>query len=469
MYRKEFLFVLMALFVMALVTADEPKEQKDEKAELQKEVEAQVKDTMAEVSKIRGKEYCKTVPVGIQSPDNVVEFVLKAFEEDLRPGEMDEMKAVMVKFGLLSPDVDLKAAIVKMLKENVAGMYVPKEKKLYLSESSARNKAALIETLAHELCHALQDQYFDVQAFVRHIYDSDDRALAAQAVVEGEATAVGIEVALQRSGMSITKLPTKIGDLIRMSLTMQARKTDVPKVLMEMLVFPYIYGSNFVQAFVNKKGFKELDRLFIKPPLSTEQLLHPDKYFSDEVDYPVEIVSEPLDKLFGEKWELLADSSAGEFIIGLVGRQFVTPKEAATMAAGWGGDRYNIVREKETKRTVLAWFTTWDSNKDAKEFFETYTTVLEKKYSKQATKTDETAFFWAGENELVWLEMNENDVLVIESVTKDELPNVREYLGKAKKVEMSAKSIKIKERKINLPEPPKQEKGEPKKEEPKEF
>ena len=457
------LTVLSACLVAQLLAQDTEKPN-DEKQRLLKTIEAQVKETMEGVAEIRGKEYLKTVPVGIKSPNEAKEFLFKAFEEEFKPGELEEMKDVLVKFGVIKPNVDLKDAIVKIVKQCVAGLYVPKEKKLFIMEEVVRNdennpfaSVDFRSILAHELTHALQDQHFGIDAFMRHIYDNNDRIMAAQAVLEGEATLLGTEYVLKQAGMSVLKLPVRVGDRVKIEFnTEKATFKGVPDILLDVLVFPYIYGSNFVQDFVEKYGFKGIDRLFEHPPLSTEQVLHSEKYLSDETDYPTDIRFSTLDRLLGEKeWKLLDNSSCGEYLTRLIAEHFIDEAEAEDMAEGWDGDRYNVIREKKSKRTVLVWFSTWDSAKDAKEFFNSYTKVLQKKYGKKATKNEDTAFFYTDDGHLVWIEMNNNDVLVAETVTKEELEKIRKHIAKAKKIVISDKAVELKERKLELPEPPK--------------
>jgi len=474
--------VVFTVLLVASLLAQDAEKPEDEKQKLLKTIEARVKETMEGVAKIRGKEFLKSVPVGTKSPNEVEEFILKAFKEEFKPGELEEMKDVLVKFGVIEPEVDLKEAIVKMMKQGVAGLYVPKEEKLYIMEQVVKNAeknplAAMNfrNVLAHELTHALQDQHFDIDAFMRHIYDNDDRIMAAQAVLEGEATLLGTEYVLKQVGMSVLKLPMRVGDQMKIQFkTQKATFKEVPDILLDVLVFPYIYGSNFVQDFVKKFGFDKMDALFEHPPLSTEQILHPKKYFSDETDYPTDIRFSTLDRLLGEKeWKLLDNSSCGEFVTKLIAKHFIDEAEAENMAEGWDGDRYNVIREKKTKRTVLVWFSTWDSAKDTKEFFDTYTKVLQKKYGKKATKNEDAAFFYADDGYLVWIEMNENDVLVAETVTKEELEKIRKHIAGARKIVISDRPVDLKERKLELPEPPKkspEKEGEEKREEkPEEF
>src|SRR5262249_47259341 len=148
-----------------------------------------------------------------------------------------------------------------------------------------------------------------------------------------------------------------------------------PQVLQRGLVASYVLGQTFILRgnllrIAQDLPVSDLDRLFHDPPASTEQLLHPEKYWdADHVDLPRPVAMPDLSASLGEGWKLEGSGRLGELTIAvLAGAQPVSFKsiEAADpahwtneAASGWGGDRWQVYRNGERRATVLA--TVWDT------------------------------------------------------------------------------------------------------------
>ena len=463
--RRIVVVAVLSTLALALAFAQEG-EQDAEKVALRKKIEGMMKNAMNAIEKLRGHEYRKKVPLEIPTRGELEKMMLKQFEEETRPGELEKAERVLLKFGVWEKGKNIKELMVAMLKKGVAGMYSPKEKKfMVIKDVAGRLDAPMV--VAHELLHAMQDQQFDLWAFMRHIIVNDDRMLAHQAVVEGEATLLGIDymVSVRRRGKSVYETGGSLERLVRMNFAMQQRPKNLPRVLFETLIFPYLHGSVLVDRYMRREGgYKKNDYLFLWPPLSTEQILHPEKYLDPEKrDLPTEIrLRDPVETLGEKEYESIGAGVVGEFLLRVIGRHFVDEKdglkadEPVKMADGWDGDFYVIMTHKKSDRDILFWPSTWDSEDEAKEFVDCYLKCLKKKYGKEAWCRDDTACFWVKAGELVWVERKGADVLVVEGADADELRKLRELAAKAEKYVATYRKYALRKEAPKLPEEPAQ-------------
>jgi hypothetical protein len=250
--------------------------------------------------------------------------------------------------GLIGPRVDLRTLSSALYGDGgVAGYYDPRSKRLRIVSGAATGSPVLRDvTIAHELTHALEDQRFGLRLDEG---TSDDAALAHLALIEGSATYVMEQYLLRyfSAGQALTGL---LGSAL-------AGSPAMPKFLQDQLLFPYVSGMTFVQSLVQEAGGKWTlvdlaDR--VRPPDSTEQILHPEKYLRVERPLPV-----TLDVRLPAGWRRAAAGTWGEWQTGeLVG---------AANAAGWGGDRYELWNGPGGAH-VLAMSWRWDSGRAARRF-----------------------------------------------------------------------------------------------------
>ncbi|MEX2315502.1 MAG: hypothetical protein WD628_07255, partial [Thermomicrobiales bacterium] len=138
------------------------------------------------------------------------------------------------------------------------------------------------------------------------------------------------------------------------------------------LYFPYEDGNAFVQNFYQQGGFAAIDEIFADPPVSTEQILHPEKY-RDQRDDPQPVDLPDLTGALGAGWAELDTDSLGEFDLSILLREngALNDDEAA---AGWGGGRYAYY--ESDAGALIAVKTVWDSPADATEFYEAMLATL---------------------------------------------------------------------------------------------
>jgi hypothetical protein len=139
---------------------------------------------------------------------------------------------------------------------------------------------------------------------------------------------------------------------------------EAPVILSETMIFPYLRGLVFCAHLTNEGGWEALNKAYRNPPLSTEQVIHPEKYLADP-DAPTAVDLGRLEP--GEGWKELGRNVVGEMQLGVLLRRH----GGKVAAAGWDGDRYAVFEGPEG-RLGLVWLSTWDSAQDAREFHKGY-------------------------------------------------------------------------------------------------
>jgi hypothetical protein len=226
-------------------------------------------------------------------------------------------------------------------------------------------------TITHELVHALQDEYFPLDSLEKE-HGDNDRASAVQAVVEGEAVYEQMSAMLGGSNVAMA-LPggwDRVRQMIRDAQATMPVFATAPMFIQETLLFPYLSGAEFVRHFKEKRP-GELP--FRPPPTSTKQVMYPDR-FLDSLDVPTRVV---LPK--PEAGSVVYENDLGAFETRLYLFQHLgDPGVAARGAAGWEGDRYDVVKTPEG--AGITWLTVWDSAIDAAQFRDLMEQTVEKRF-----------------------------------------------------------------------------------------
>jgi len=360
-----------------------------DEGEADHEVLAEVRRIQGEVTEMRGLEFRVPVRVGTKTPDEIREMVIGEFDAEEPAAEIAEEELVYKALGFLPDDYDLRARMIDVLSDGIAGYYDPEAKELFVVDMSSKSEMQAMPgmqgvmeemALAHELHHALQDQHFGINDWFEVLGEvDDDRLKGYQSLVEGEAQLVGMTYMFEKMGQPNVDLKriNRMQEMAMQSSPEGAKLREIPPFVLENLMFPYTQGAEFVQHVQRTKGWDFLGRAFGDPPTSTEQILHPEKYLAAERDEPVELLVSGLPALLGEGAEELYANTFGEFNVSVLLRALgVSKGEAAQAAAGWDGDSFYGYQTADG-RVVVVWLTTWDSEAEAEEFERTYRPVLE--------------------------------------------------------------------------------------------
>ncbi len=381
--------------------------------------------------KRRGLEMRYQVPMKIMNRTYLRQRMKKDVKEQIPPGLARRWERTLVTLGVFPEDRDLLKTVWEFLGDQVGGFYDDRVKELFLVENpeGMRREVPGMEpnefVSVHELTHALQDQHFDLGTLPMSLKHQDDLTLAIQALVEGDASYVQYDHMMQKRGMSLEQMSSMMTGRLKQGFNRPGAASpgsgDSPLFLRKSFTFPYTAGLLFVME-ARRGSWDKVNKMYADPPTSTEQILHPEKYYKDR-DKPVVLTQPSLDKKLGEEWSLQDWNTLGEYGVHLLFLEFF-PKQVQQIIkarSGWGGDRYHSYYNEDEDRTSVSWFTTWDEEKDADEFFDLYKRLLDTRYSEKKTLTDGSEkYVIRTDGTVSYLEKRNRDVLVLENVKPDE-------------------------------------------------
>jgi len=289
-----------------------------------------------------------------RSREQVRDYVIHKFDEDLPPSELAGLEAALHLFGLIPDTLHLRPTMIDLLTEQIAGYYDPDSNALYIPADIEPSQLRVV--VSHELVHALQDQYVSLDSIITQ-QGRNDRRSAAQAVLEGQATVAQISVLM----------PEQRPDTFPVGWFWQQRVVTArlqgqmalfsraPLWLREGLIFPYLGGADFIVWFRKNRPDRSV---LAAMPTSTEQILHPERFAMGD---------EPTDLAFAAGPDTVRfEDGLGEFETRLLLQQQLGDEaEATSLASGWDGDRYQVLGPGGD---ALVWFSVWDDARAADRF-----------------------------------------------------------------------------------------------------
>jgi hypothetical protein len=318
-----------------------------------------VADDMPRIEHALGVKFKRPPTLEVRSRAQVREFLLQRLNEPEVRKSLVGQEATFKLLGLLPDTLHLAEFFVKVLTEQIIGYYDPKTKVLYVVDGAPDEYVGV--TIMHELIHALQDQYINLDSLQR-VTGDDDRSAAAQAVIEGQATYEQMYIMSNGNGNIAAQLPggwEQIRAAIRDGQTQQPVFASAPMVIQESLLFPYINGSDFVRRYrMMRKDKAPWDEM----PQSTEQVMHDRTFFGTAKDAPSVVTMPPGTKAIDEN--VMGEFGTRLFFFQHLKTQGQDP--AIRAATGWDGDRYVLVATPAGN--ALVWATVWDTPLDAAEF-----------------------------------------------------------------------------------------------------
>ena len=283
--------------------------------------------------------------------------------------------------------------------EQIAGFYDPETHEMVVVQSAQFQGPERL-TYAHEYNHALQDQNYDMQDGLG--YNEEDcekdseRCAAVQALIEGDATKLELEWFFE---YGTRRDANEIQDFYD---NYESPVYDAaPAFLREDFIFPYTTGFDFVDYLFTQGGWAAVDAAYANPPVSTEQILHPERYPDD---IPVQVSLPDLGTTLGEGWNLLEEDVMGEWFLFLILTQGVDPLgqmpiEAAQAASeGWGGDAYAVYHHPASGDLIAVLEHVWDSRQDASQFSQHFSMSLDARFS--PLNTDGDAMLWQADGQV---------------------------------------------------------------------
>lgn len=299
-----------------------------------------VQEVKAQVSAIRGLAWKRDLPVKVLSRDELSRKITALDAEEVgRSRELLSADETVLKLLQLIPrSTDYVKTIDTLLAGAVLGFYDNETKELYVGGDGTAGTidAATRSVLAHELTHALTDQQFDFGAATRALDDQHrtEESAAFSAVIEGDAELVRSMWEQQHLTAS------ERSEAARGGSDKVGAYDNVPPYLVHSLRFPYDQGLAFVRAQFQAGGFADVDNAYRRPPVSTEQILHPELYTAAQGETPPPVPDLAAATGCGK----VETGALGEFDMSEVLARQLSATDSRRAAAGWNGDAYAVVR-----------------------------------------------------------------------------------------------------------------------------
>jgi hypothetical protein len=333
-----------------------------------------------QVARIRGLAPLWAPDLRLLDHASLTTYLADQFATNYPPNERESDQKEYVALGLIQPTDDLYQIQLNLLSDQVIGIYDSDTRALFVVDDDGGFGPAARITYAHEFNHALQDQYYGLTKIAPRHPDSNDRSLAVHALIEGDA--IMLQTIWARQNMS----PDELAQLARVSASSSNDVlAGVPLIVRTELLFPYTDGLNFVRQAYHQAGdtYVAIDRLFKNPPESTAQVLHADKYRGQV--HPVSVEVGDLATSLGPGWRTVGSGVLGELDTRVLLEQWGTGRiEAGRVAAGWSGDRWQLV--ESDGHDTLALKSTWESPAAASDFFDAYTHGLRGRFDNAETE-----------------------------------------------------------------------------------
>jgi hypothetical protein len=367
----------------------------------------EIDSILRELSDVTGFHIRKHLPFALVTRDQVNQYVKEQIKDSVKPDEIRAEEATLKKFGFAPADFDLKKTTIDLLTEQAAAFYDFKKKKLFISDWATVNMRDV--ALVHELAHALADQNFPIQKFLNKAGDDSEASMARQAVVEGQASWLMLQVEALRAGKTLADEHTA-HDFLDASVDTPQDEYPVynnaPLYLRRTLTFPYTEGGRFQQAVFLHDGKLAFARVFREPPASSAQILHPERYFQK-----IPLSSPDLPK--PEKHtKAFVMGAMGELETRILLEQYAGIALADQLGPKITGASYRIDESKPGPRMTLVYVSEWRDDESASQYFDAYQQILHGKW-KQIEITSQTADRFAGKSEDGYFSVTRNGKKVL--------------------------------------------------------
>ncbi len=358
------------------------------------DIASQMDAIQQQVSSYRGLQLKGTFSRQLLTSAQLKQNVINDFFKDYTPEDAAKDSKILSGFGLLQTGFDLQKFYIDLYSEQVAGYYDNKTKSMYVISDEAFGGTERA-TYSHEFTHTLQDQNFDIENGLKvtdaHCKADTEYCAAVSALMEGDAT---LSEQIWLMGYSTKKDKQ---DYLQFQQSYTSPVFDsAPAYMKQDFLFPYVQGFDFVQALYTKNKWQSVDDAYRNPPVSTEQILHPEKYPDDK---PIPVSMPDFTSTLGSGWSEIDRNVMGEWYISLIldaGNMTTARLDEATAksaADGWDGDTYVYYTDKDINAQAMVWQSLWESDKDVNEFWQASTSYAGKRWGNPASSSD-TSVTW---------------------------------------------------------------------------
>ena len=378
--------------------------------------------------------------------EQVEKYVDRRMKDDKDAQRLEAARLVLEKFGLLPKGYDLHAEFLRLMGEQVAAFYDPKEQSVNLLDWLPADAQKPI--LAHELTHALQDQQVKLEKWELagakddstplpdpQEYVAEEAQAARQCVTEGQAQVVWFDYSLAPLGKNLLTAPEFV-DAIRASMGDNKDSpvfAQAPLFLKESLLMPYTFGLDFVRTVLTNRGKEAaFTGLLHDPPVDTRQIMQPETYLLHQVVAPPNVPD--LDALVGPAYERVDFGSMGEFDVYLLAKQYGA-EDTPNYYRHWRGGYYFATHFKTGPKDQIAmlYYSKWDSPDAARDFAKLYAGYLPKRYTKAvqepmpaaASEQERTTWRFDTDEGPAIVELRDSDLLIAEGYDQTVIDKAR--------------------------------------------
>lgn len=309
-------------------------------------------ELLPDLAERAGLELRAPVRVARRSRAELVAYLTAKLDQEMPAAEERALTESYRLLGLVPEGLDLRALLLSVYTEQVAGFYDPDSTALFVMDDQPAE--SLRTVLVHELVHAVQDQHADLDSLTAR-GRGNDRQLAAQAAIEGHATLVMLEYMTEQmrgGSVDLTEIPdfaAQVRPALQALRGQYPALANAPLIVQETLLFPYLEGAGWVQRMWQQAG-ERTNPFGALLPQSTEQVIVPGGVLPSERDEPTEVRVQGA----GERYS----NTLGQLETAVLLRQLVGGAAASDAARGWDGDRFTLMEAGDG--LALAWYTVWD-------------------------------------------------------------------------------------------------------------
>jgi hypothetical protein len=297
--------------------------------------------------------------------------------------------------------------LLDLLGEQVAAFYNHREHKLYMFEDSSLEKSQDRMILAHELVHALQDQHYDLQSLPIGLKTNDDKALAALSIIEGDATMVMTEYMAGNISMKAV-----LESASSVFTTQMDQLKKAPRFLRDRLVFPYLRGREFCATVMASGGLEAMNDCYSRLPVSTAQIMHPEKWSGATPESPLAI---EFPELRLREEAPTVDNVVGELGVRGLFAEWLDDDTAREIALDWRGDRFLSYATGDS----LVWKSVWATSEAVAQFVDAENTTLAKRYNTTLKAREDGALAADEARFLRLIKGKNNSALLIDAASAD--------------------------------------------------
>ena len=331
----------------------------------------------------------------LKGKDELASITKGFFRRDYLRQQIFEAEQLYKALGMMSEDEDLEQILLDIQLQQVFALFDDESEKVYVVSDAPQIGPREELGYAAAYMGGIQQQLFDIASLrARAREGSSDEIRALDALIKGEVGQVAsgyIGTAMSRDQVDVLREPIPESKLLA-----------APKVIQKANRFPSQEGSNFVNQLYGRDAWEGVARAYKFPPVSTEQIIHPEKYFDQEE--PQRATMKDISEKIGKGWVQVSSNTMGEFLLRTYLEEHLSQAQATDAAAGWGGDVYSLLSGPEAERLVILQVK-FDSFNDSAEFFDAYKAFVAVKTQGAAVPEtiSQTATKWVTPDEAVFL------------------------------------------------------------------